>query len=425
MNFTRLAKSIDEINQFGYSDKGITRLAYSKLERQAVEYFGRLCIEQGMEVKIDTCGNLIARREGRYSSLPAVACGSHLDTVINGGNYDGTLGVMAALEVIRSLNDQKIITDHPLEIICFACEESSRFGVSTLGSKAMSGQLDVKDLINLKDRDGISIQKAFLNCSLNISEINKSSRSKKDFKAFFELHIEQGPILEKEKKQIGIANGIAAPTRFEVRIQGKAAHSGTTPIKYRQDAFLGAAEIALEVERLAKIEAENGTVATVGVCEVKPGAMNVVPDAVNISIDIRGTSMESKNRMVYGLRKYISQFQQKRRLYIDMKDLVNELPVVLDSYVIDSLIKSCEKHNISYMKLPSGAGHDSMNMAALCPTGLIFLPSKEGVSHHKDEFTSPDDISIGTSLLKEVIIEWSHLSKHADNKDNTINKEIV
>jgi hydantoinase/carbamoylase family amidase len=412
MDLGRLENTLNEINRFGYSDKGMTRLAYSEIERQAVEHFINLCKQEGMKVRMDAAGNVIASREGTNPKLPVVSCGSHLDTVIQGGKYDGTLGVIAALEVIRSLNDQGIETEHPIEIIAFACEESSRFGVSTIGSKAMAGTLKNEKIAELKDRNGQSIFEAFSECGLNFAEIEKSARKKEEFKVFLEMHIEQGPVLEREGLQIGVATGIAAPTRYEVKIQGHASHSGTTPMNYRKDAFLGAAEMALELEKAAIMEADYGTVATVGVCEVKPGAMNVVPDFVEMKIDIRGTSRESKNRVIEKLYTTTKKVKEKRNLQIVLEELSNESPVKLDQEVVRSIIESCIHNGYSYMQMASGAGHDAMNMAKLCPTGLIFVPSKDGLSHHRDEFTAMEQIGIGASLLETEILKWAGISNH-------------
>ncbi|MFB1099657.1 Zn-dependent hydrolase [Terribacillus sp. JSM ZJ617] len=407
MDLKRLEKTLYEMNQFGRSKDGVTRIAYSKEERQAAEHFSNLCRKEGMDVRIDTCGNVIARREGSNPDLPVVACGSHLDTVIHGGNYDGTLGVIAALEVIRSLNDKGVETEHPIEIIAFACEESSRFGISTIGSKPMAGILELESLSELSDSEGKFLRDIFSECSLNFNEIDKSTRQKEEFKVFLEMHIEQGPVLERQQKQIGIVTGIAAPTRFEVKIKGQASHSGTTPMDYRRDAFLSAAEIALLLEQAAKREAGNGTVATVGACEVKPGSINVIPDLAMMKIDIRGTSADSKNRVIESLFTAVKQVEKKRNVSIEHRVLSDEHPINLDKEVIDSLSLNCEQKGYTYTHLASGAGHDAMNMAMLCPTGLLFVPSKNGLSHHPDEYTEMEQIGIGADLLEAAIIEWA------------------
>ena len=404
MNLKRIEQTFNELNRFGYSELGMNRLAYTESERQALKYLIELFQQEGMEVKVDPIGNVIARREGTDPSLPAVMTGSHIDTVYNGGKYDGTLGVVAGLEVVRLLNEQNIKTKHPIELVIFACEESSRFGVATIGSMAMIGQFNER-LLQLKDKDGITLQAAIENCGLEIEKITEVHRKKDEVKVFYELHIEQGPVLETEGKQIGIVTGIAAPTRFQLLVEGEAAHSGTTPMHLRKDALLGAAEISLALEQSANQESENGTVATVGTCEVDSGAMNVVPGKVNMSIDIRGICIKSKQRVINELYQTIDKVEKERNLSVSIRKLCDEEPVKIDDEIINSLVESCENLNLSYQKMPSGAGHDAMMMAKLYPTGLIFVPSKNGISHNKKEFTSLEQIGAGVALLKESILQ--------------------
>lgn len=412
MNIERLEKTLEIVNQFGFTDEGMNRLAYTESEQQAVQYLVELFEQEGMTVKIDAAGNVIARREGMDSQLPAVVCGSHIDTVYNGGKYDGTLGVVAGLEVIRTLNEKEITTKHPIEIIIFACEESARFGVSTIGSMAMIGEFQ-DAFLRLKDKEGISLQTAMEQCNLNPRQIERAYKSPKEVKVFYELHVEQGPVLEREQKQIGIVTGIAAPTRFHVQVRGESAHSGTTPMELRKDAFLGASEIALALEEAAICEKKYGTVATVGTCEVSDGAMNVVPGKVDIAIDIRSISMESKNRVIEKLYDVITSVKEKRQLSIDVKKLYDERPVKIKEKIVQTLVDVTESLNMSYLKMPSGAGHDAMMMAKAYPTGIIFVPSKDGLSHNKDEFTSMDQIADGVRLLQEVILREALIVKQS------------
>lgn len=404
MNLKRIEQSLIEINRFGYSEQGMNRLAYTESERQAIDYMIKLFEEEGMKVIIDPVGNVIARREGTDPTLPAVVTGSHLDTVYNGGKYDGTLGVIAGLEVVRYLNEQNIETKHPIEIVIFACEESARFGVSTIGSMAMIGEFK-EELLQLKDKDGIPLRTAMENCSLNIERIEQAERKKEEIKVFYELHIEQGPVLENEGKQIGIVTGIAAPTRFHLEVVGEAAHSGTTPMPLRKDALLGAAEIALSLEQSALKEVENDTVATVGKCEVVSGSMNVIPEKVTMTIDIRSIHFKSKRKVVSELYQIIELIEKKRDVKVSISQLCNDRPIKMNDDIIHFLVQSCEKLNLSYRQMPSGAGHDAMMMAKRFPTGLIFVPSKNGISHNKEEFTSLEQIGAGVSLLKEAILQ--------------------
>jgi hydantoinase/carbamoylase family amidase len=406
VNIRRLLATLSEINQYGANPegKGITRLAYSQTYVEAMNDFIEWCKAEQMSVCVDAFGNVIARREGQQPDLPAVAIGSHMDTVIHGGEYDGTLGVVAALEVIRSLNEERIETVHPIELIIFACEESARFGASTLGSKAMTGLLDAYSVSNLRDKNGITIQQALRECSLDFQRIDEAVRKPMEFKAFLELHIEQGPVLELQQKQIGIVTGIASPTRIQVHVKGKASHSGTTPMNDRQDALAAAAEIILEVEKAAKEETAYGTVGTVGVCMVQPGAMNVIPDSAILQLEVRGTSEQSKNNVLDSLFQLFRKLEERRGVIVDPAVINVERPVLLSEEVVARLTECAESLKVSYIQMASGAGHDAMNMAQICPTGLIFIPCREGLSHHPDEYASPEDIETGLRLLKEAVL---------------------
>jgi hydantoinase/carbamoylase family amidase len=399
---------LNKINQYSSGEKGITRIAYTNEEQACLHALMRMCQDVKMKVRLDNAGNMIARREGRNNDLPPVVIGSHIDSVYQGGKYDGVVGVTAALEVVNRLNEKGIETEHPIEVIAFACEESSRFGVSTVGSKAMAGKFQKEKYQHLKDRDGISMEKAFSLCALDFNRIEEASREGETFQAFFELHIEQGPVLENEQKNIGLVTGIAAPARSIVKISGKASHSGTTPMTMRKDAFLGAAEIALELEKAANLEQNDGTVATVGVVDVMPGAMNVVPGDVELKIDIRSSSIESRQRVLEHLQKSIVAVGERRELEIERVEISMENPVKLSPEVIDTLKDLCEDKKYPYKIMQSGAGHDAMNMIGFGPVGLIFIPSEDGVSHHPNEHTDLADILVGIDLLEAAVIHFSH-----------------
>ena len=409
-NKERYQTLLNKINQYTTTEgKGITRIAYTQEEQTCTHAFMRMCKDENLDIRMDACGNVIARREGRIDSLPPVVMGSHLDTVYQGGKYDGVVGVTAALEVVKRLNEKGIETEHPIEVISFACEESARFGVSTVGSKAMAGLIEKEKYRNLIDRDGITMEKAFSLIALDFDSIDEASRMNEKFKAFFELHIEQGPILINNHKKIGIVTGIAAPVRLIIKINGKASHSGTTPMDMRQDALLGAAEIALALESVAKQEQKNGTVATVGVMDIRSGAMNVVPGEVDMKVDIRSTSKKSRNTVLSELYEIISLVENKRQLEIQRTVISEEEPVHLSSELNESLKNICEEKAYSYQIMSSGAGHDAMNMAKLCPVGLIFIPSVDGLSHHPNEYTEMDDILMGIDILEEAVLHYAKI----------------
>lgn len=405
MKLERLRQSFKELAAFTNKGEGINRLAYTKMERNARLFLMEQFERAGMTVRTDYAGNVIARREGKFHDLPAVATGSHIDSVYAAGEFDGTAGVLTALEVMRSLQDDHVETEHPLEVIIFACEESARFGVSTLGSKAMSGRLDPAYTRSLTDKEGVTLARAFEENDLDLEEVHLAERFQDEMKAFVELHIEQGPVLEKQGKAVGIVSAIAAPIRFHVHVGGTADHSGTTPMDYRHDALLGGAEIALSVERAALAELEHGTVGTVGAFSIEPGAMNVVPGAADLYIDIRGTCHQSRRRVVEALDTAVKETAKARGLDIWMDEISNEAPVEMDFALVAELKDICTERGVNWIEMSSGAGHDSMNMASLCPTAMIFVPSKDGLSHNPAEYTSMEQLMKGTEVLRAFLLK--------------------
>ncbi|MCO7127131.1 Zn-dependent hydrolase [Sporolactobacillus shoreicorticis] len=401
----RFKQTMNEIGRIGGTDRGMKRLAYSREERQATDYFITQCKAAGLSVRIDAAGNVIARRPGTCPELPAVGIGSHLDTVYEGGKYDGTIGVLAALEIVRDLNDRHIRTKHSIDLFAFACEESARFGFSQIGSKAMAGLIKQKDIASLTDKEGQNIQSVFADRGLEFSRLEEARLPKHALAAFMEMHIEQGPILEAKNTPIGVVRGIAAPTRFNICVKGHAAHSGSTPMNQRQDALIGAAEITIELEKEARREMEHGTVATVGDIEIVPGAMNVVPGETHLKVDIRGISRASKDRVVEFLYTFLDHLRATRHLEIGCTLLSDEIPVRMNADIIASIEKVCRWKKIKFIRMPSGAGHDTMNMAALCPVGMIFVPSIGGISHHPDEHTDLHDIMTGIEVLEAAVLE--------------------
>ena len=371
---------------------------------EAREYLIGRFKEEGLEVSIDTVGNIIAKRKGKMTGLPSISMGSHIDTVYEGGKYDGTIGVAGALEIIQYFNDNDIQTNHSLEIIVFSAEESSRFGASTLGSGFMTGSIKDTDVKQLKDRNGYTLNDIFLENGMDLGDYHKSLRQSDELKAFIELHIEQGPVLEEENLEIGIVEAIAAPIRLKVTFKGEASHSGTTPIRYRKDALVAASELVLYVEEVAKEEAEYGSVATVGVMDVKPGGMNIVPGTVDMDIDIRSVSDSSKARIYDAIKKKIGSISRQRFLDYDIEILTDKESVHLSAGLTKRIQDICEQKNILYKFMNSGAGHDAMNMATLWPTALIFVPSRKGVSHNPEEFTEIEDIYNGLTVMKELIL---------------------
>lgn len=392
-------KDLEELSKYGkLHGGGVTRLAFSEEDFAAREYLVLEMEKAGLDVKIDEFGNIVGTREGQ-EDLPPVMIGSHLDTVPNGGNYDGIIGVVGALEVIRTLNREKVTTKRPIKIINFACEESSRFGVSTLGSKIISGKIKKGDLEGIKDKDGNFLVDVLKSRELKPDEIENAVLNEGEIYSFIEMHIEQGPVLEKKNLEIGLVTAIAAPTRIMVKIEGVADHSGNTPMDMRKDALAGASELVLGVEAIAGSQAGEATVGTIGVLNVTPGAMNVIPGQVELGIDIRDIDMDDKNVAVEKTLDLIKKVAAKRDLKISYDMISNEAPVVLDEKVISALEEETKNLGFKYQRMNSGAGHDAMYMAGITPTGMIFVPSVNGISHNIEEFTEMDDIARGTELL--------------------------
>ncbi|QLB16500.1 Zn-dependent hydrolase [Mannheimia varigena] len=408
INMQRIQQIFSDLATLTSIDGELTRLAFSEQDIKARDYVINLCKRYDLSVKIDPIGNVFIRKQGQDNNLPAVAFGSHIDTVVNAGKFDGTLGTIAGLETLFQLCEQNIQTRYPLELIIFACEESSRFNYATLGSKVMCGVADQASLSHLRDKQGLGLEQALAAIGLDFNKINQAKRKSEDFQCFLELHIEQGPRLENEHKTIGIVTGIAAPIRCIVKIQGQADHSGATAMHYRRDALLGAAELALELEQAA-IQAGHSTVATAGNLTAKPGVMNVVPGYAELLVDIRGTHTEARESVFGALQAKIQEVEQKRGVSIELQLISKDKPIVLDTQLVEHLTQVTEKLGYSYEIMPSGAGHDAMHMATFCPTGMLFVPSHLGVSHNPLEFTEWKDIEAGIRVLQQAILEQAEV----------------
>jgi N-carbamoyl-L-amino-acid hydrolase len=395
----RLENDFKELARFGSLENGgFTRVAFSLEDLAARSWLQGAMEAAGLDVIIDAVGNIRGRRAGK-EDLPVVMLGSHLDTVPEGGNYDGSVGVLAALEIVRCLNDQKIETRRPIEVINFSAEESSRFGVATIGSKALIGKIQLEDLKSLSDRDGFTLFDSLKVSSYHPENIGFSQLFPDQIHAFMELHIEQGPVLEEKNCQLGIVTSIAAPSRFKVVIEGRADHSGNTPMDMRQDALTAASELVLGVEKIAKQQAGKNTVATVGYLDVAPGVMNVIPGRVDLGIDIRDVNAKDKDRAVAAVIQLMDKIAAKRDLVISYQQLCHDEPVELSANIISTLESAANDIKRPYIKMPSGAGHDAMNMAEITKVGMIFIPSVGGVSHNIEEYSRMEDICAGAELL--------------------------
>ena len=408
INKRRLLRDLNAVSRIGIGDHGsVTRLVFSIKELRSRQFLIHQMRQVGLRIHIDRIGNIFGRLDGLNPKAPALLVGSHLDTVLHGGKFDGTLGVIAALEAVRSLKEHHLALEAPVEVVCFVGEESSRFGYSTLGSSLVAGEVHAEDLAHAIDAQGTKLESILASLGINRNNLRSMRRDPATIKAYLELHIEQGPILEAKKKPIGIVTSIAAPTRFRVVLTGQADHSGTTPMEMRKDALVAASEciVALETicHRYARIE-KGRVVGTVGAMKIEPGVINTIPGETELSVDIRSITREAKRRVVRLVQARIREIARRRKIQVKILPLRDENPVSLDKGIIRLLRECCAARNIDHEMMPSGAGHDAMQMAKVTSAGMLFIPSRRGISHSPLEWSEPEDICIGAQLLLDAVI---------------------
>lgn len=399
----RLNKQLQTIKKFSAPGRGINRLAFTDSDWQCRRYLITQMKEAGLSVRTDAFGNVIGRLAGQRDDLPAVMTGSHGDSVPEGGNYDGIVGVLSAIEAIRSMQEDGFRPIHPIEVVLFMCEESSRFSAATLGSRAMRGRLPAADLLRLHDAAGKTLHQVLKDRGLDPEHI-ASARYEKPLKAFLEVHIEQGRVLEHDRCQIGIVTGIAAPYRLRCRLHGRADHSGATPMNLRQDGLCAAAKIILAVERIAA-QYTPPVVGTVGVINVSPGVMNVIPGEVQLGIDVRSTAKDARDQAVENICAEIRRISSQRGIPVNIERISREDPAVMDPGLVRLLTRTAKQLGFSHRCLPSGAGHDSMHWADYTPTGMIFLPCRDGISHNPAEYADIRDITAACTVLSRALRE--------------------
>jgi N-carbamoyl-L-amino-acid hydrolase len=395
----RLQESLVAMSMIGATPNGgVTRLALTDEDRQARDIFTIWCGEAGLTVRVDDFGNMMARRAGE-DNLPPVLLGSHLDTVRSGGRFDGVLGVLGALEVIRTLNDHGIATRHPIEIINWTNEEGARFAPALLGSGAVTGQFDQIYVYGRTDQDGLRFEDELR----RIGYLGPPDNRPIDGIAYLELHIEQGPVLERAGLPVGVVEGIIGDTWIDVAIRGKADHAGPTPMDGRRDALLAAAQIIQGVNRIAREEGDPA-VGTVGRLDVKPNIINAIPDDVRMSVDLRSLSNVRLDAMVDRLERLAHDVAEEQGVGIDLDRYWTIEPVGFAREIIETIAASCESLDREPFCLWSGAGHDAKYAAARWPTAMIFARSRGGLSHSEGEYTSPEDIEAATNVLLETVL---------------------
>ncbi|HTM08939.1 MAG TPA: Zn-dependent hydrolase [Verrucomicrobiae bacterium] len=410
INKDRLLADLNAISRIGIGDRGsVTRLVFSVTELRSRQLLVHLMTQAGLKVQVDRIGNIFGRLEG--GGGPAVLAGSHLDSVVHGGKFDGPVGVIGALEAVRTIKESAIALPCPLEAVCFVGEESSRFGFSTLGSSLVAGQVRMKDLTNAVDARGTKLEDVLAGLGVYRDSLPSLRRDPKSVRAYLELHIEQGPVLEAKKKKIGVVTAIAAPTRLRVVFTGQADHSGTTPMEMRKDALVAAALLIAHVEETARENSavEKGrVVGTVGAIKIDPGVINAIPGKAELSIDIRSITAKAKERVARAVEARAKEIAADRGMKVEILPIRSEEPVDLDAGLIRLIEEICEEKKLPYEIMPSGAGHDAMQMAKIAPAGMIFVPSKKGISHSPLEWTDPDEICLGAQILLETIVRIAY-----------------
>ena len=402
INAARLNRTLAELGRIGETPQGMMRLAYSPADIQGREYAMGLMRQAGFDTRVDTAGNVIARKAGSDPNLPAIALGSHTDTVPNGGKYDGALGVLGAIEVAQTLAESAHALRHPLELIIFTNEEGTRFHRWLLGSRAMAGLLEPEDY-NAVDEEGVSLEQRLADIGGDLQRIDEARRYPGELAAYFELHIEQGPTLHQAGTPLGAVTGITGRYVFKVEVQGMANHAGTTPMPNRHDALAAASHLVLATQRLATDD-EICRVATVGNIQVTPNAVNVVPGEVTLGVEFRDVDTNSLNAAETTLRRNIAEIADANRVAISINQVEAARAVPMPARMQGLVAEAADQAGLAYQSLPSGAGHDAQAIAAITQSGMVFVPSVDGISHSPNEFTPPPDCANGAQALLNMLL---------------------
>jgi len=404
IHMNRISQRLSELGEIGKTaDQGVYRLALTKEDWHAQELVAQWMREAGMMVKRDHFGNLIGRREGTNPSLPVIMLGSHIDSVPNGGKYDGTTGVIGAIEVVQAIHDAGLEISYPIEVVAFCDEEGPRFSGGFFGSKGMIGKITAADL-QQKDEKGITRYEAIQDFGIDPEGMAASVRQRGDIKLYLEMHIEQGPSLQSIDRPVGIVTGIAGLTWLAVKVMGEAGHAGTVPMHLRRDPLVGAAEIIQGIERICGANPSHPTVGTVGRIKANPGGNNVIPASVEFSVDIRDIDLERRNQMVSNVKENMYEVAKKRNLEIEIEELIGIPPISCSNQVIEAMEKANTKLQLGAPRMVSGAGHDAMVMGEITDFGMIFVRCKDGISHNPKEWANPVDIRKGVQLLLETVL---------------------
>ncbi|TGE39121.1 Zn-dependent hydrolase [Desulfosporosinus fructosivorans] len=409
INKERLFNRLMELGEIGkLATGGITRQVFTLEDISATTLVATYMREAGLSVRVDAVGNLIGRKEGLNTEASVVLTGSHIDTVHEGGAFDGSLGVLGGIEALQTMNEQGIQTEQPIEVIAYKDEEGCRFSFSMLGSRAIAGILKREDLQCL-DRDGMSFAEALKMNGFVPDHFQQAARPLGSVKAHLELHVEQGKVLESKNLSVGVVTGINSSLWLKITLKGEAGHAGATPMGIRHDPLVAAAEIiqAVEEETL-----KTGTaVGTVGRIQVQPGGINIIPGSVEFTVDLRDLNQAVGERLEQTLLQRVAEVCQRRGIENVIEVLQRVPPVPCSEPIQEAIKQACRKVGKEIYSLPSGAGHDSMQIARLCPIGMIFVRSKDGISHNPAEWSSAEDCADGVNVLYHSLLSLANNEK--------------
>jgi len=396
----RMQQRIEGLSRFGANaDGGVDRIAYSDADIASRSYVMELMREAGLEVRVDAAANIIGRRAGTENDLPVILFGSHTDSVPGGGNYDGDVGVIAAIEAAQLLHENNMVTRHPLEVVVFTDEEGG-----LTGSRAMVGHL-TDDALEVVSHTGLTIGEGIGKLGGDLDHLDETQRDPGELLVFIEVHIEQGAILDEGDTDIGVVEGIVGINWWDVEIEGFANHAGTTPMDKRRDAMLSAAELALAVNRIVT-SIPGRQVGTVGRIRAEPGAPNVIPGKVVMSLELRDLESEKIEKLFYMIEREAQAIAERRETPIRFLPLdVASEPAPTDMDMRAIIAESADELGLSYQYMPSGAGHDAQDLARITKAGMIFVPSRGGISHSPNEYTSPEDMANGADVLLRTIMK--------------------
>ncbi len=403
INEAQLTSELEKLASFSETPApSVTRIVFSAVDMAARGYIKQLCAAAALEIREDAVGNTFARWRGRQPELPAVGTGSHIDAIPHAGKFDGTVGVLGGLEAIRALQRAGAQPKRSVELLLFTSEEPTRFGIGCLGSRLLCGSLDASAGEYLKDRNGLTLDEVRRQAGYTAA-LETVAMKKGCYAAFVELHIEQGPLLEKEDLAVGVVTAIAAPSALRVLIEGEGGHAGAVLLPDRHDAFLAAAELALAVELAAKGSGSLDTVGTVGVCEVFPGAVNSIPSKTKLEIDIRDVDLRRRDAVLAQVLRASEEIGARRQVRFSIETINADPPAQCDEHIVEALCRSCDDIGLPHKRLVSRAYHDSLFMSQIAPVSMLFVRCRGGISHRPDEYSSAADIAAGVKVLAQAL----------------------